>query len=84
MLKIRLKRTGRKNKPFYKIVLMENLSKRDGKSIAELGFYDPLKKIIKVDKLKLKQYISYGAYPTNTVRHLLYKILNNSDTLTEL
>ena len=44
MLKIRLKRTGRKNKPFYRIVLMENLSKRDGSSIAELGYYDPLKK----------------------------------------
>jgi len=41
MLKIRLKRTGRKSKPFYKIVLMENLSKRDGKSIAELGYYIP-------------------------------------------
>ena len=46
MLKIRLKRTGRKKKPFYKIVLMENLSKRDGKAIEELGYYDPLTKII--------------------------------------
>lgn len=37
MLKIRLKRSGRKNKPFYKIVLMENLSKRDGKAIVDFG-----------------------------------------------
>jgi len=75
MLKIRLKRTGRKKKPFYKIVLMENLSKRDGKSIFELGYYDPLKKVIKVDKENLYNYIKHGAYPTNSVRHLIYRIL---------
>lgn len=78
MLKIRLKRTGRKNKPFYKIVLMENLSKRDGKSIEELGFYDPLKKVISFNTLKLHKYINTGAYPTNTVRHLIYKSLNTN------
>ena len=50
MLKIRLKRTGRKSKPFYRIVLMENLSKRDGKSICELGYYDPIKKIMNFNK----------------------------------
>ena len=78
MLKIRLKRTGRKKKPFYKIVLMENLSRRDGKSIAELGHYDPLLKIIKVDKVNLYKYIMTGAYPSNTVRHLIYKVLNQT------
>jgi small subunit ribosomal protein S16 len=77
MLKIRLKRTGRKTKPFYRIVLMENLSKRDGKSIAELGFYDPIKKVIKFDKVNLHKYINNGAYPTNTIRHLIYKMLIN-------
>ena len=77
MLKIRLKRTGRKNKPFYKIVLMENLSRRDGKSIEELGFYDPIKKIINVDKLKLTTYINNGAYPSDTVKHLIYKMIKN-------
>ena len=76
MLKIRLKRTGRKTKPFYRIVLMENLSKRDGKSIAEIGFYDPIKKIIKFDKVVLHKYINHGAYPTDTIRHLIYKMLN--------
>ena len=75
MLKIRLKRTGRKNKPFYRIVLMENLSKRDGGSIAELGYYDPLKKVINFDKATLYKYVSCGAYPTDTVRHLIYKML---------
>jgi len=76
MLKIRLKRTGRKNKPFYRIVLMENLSKRDGKSIAELGYYDPLKKVINFDKTTLSKYLNYGAYPSDTMRHLIYKMLN--------
>ena len=53
MLKIRLKRVGRKKKPFYRIVLMESLSRRDGKSIAEIGYYDPIKKIINMDKAML-------------------------------
>ena len=47
MLKIRLKRQARKRLPFYRIVLMENLSKRDGRPIEELGFYDPLTKKVK-------------------------------------
>jgi small subunit ribosomal protein S16 len=78
MLKIRLKRTGRKKLPFYKVVLMENLSKRDGKAIAELGYYDPLKKVIQLDKVNLYKYIMNGAYPSNTVRHLIYKVLNQT------
>jgi small subunit ribosomal protein S16 len=81
MLKIRLKRTGRKNKPFYRIVLMENLSKRDGKSIAELGFYDPLKKRISFNKLELHKYLNYGAYPTNTVRYLISKMIDETSTI---
>jgi small subunit ribosomal protein S16 len=76
MLKIRLKRTGRKKKPFYKIVLMENLSKRDGKAIEELGYYDPLTKVIHFNKLTIYNSIMHGAYPSNTVRHLIYKVLN--------
>lgn len=76
MLKIRLKRVGRKNKPFYRIVLMENLSKRDGKSIAELGYYDPSNKTINFDKSMVSKYLNYGAYPSDTMRHLIYKMLN--------
>jgi small subunit ribosomal protein S16 len=79
MLKIRLKRIGRKKKPFYKIVLMENLSRRDGKTISELGYYDPLKKTLQFDKISIYSYIMNGAYPSNTVRHLIYKILAKMD-----
>jgi small subunit ribosomal protein S16 len=75
MLKIRLKKLGRKNKPFYRIVLMENLSKRDGKSIIELGYYDPINKVLNFDKINLHKYINCGAYPTDTVRHLIYRMI---------
>lgn len=73
MLKIRLKKLGRKKRVFYKIVVMENLTKRDGKSVEELGYYDPLKKRFYIQKDKLIMYLKNGALPTNTVRHLLLK-----------
>jgi small subunit ribosomal protein S16 len=78
MLKIRLKKVGRKNQPFYRLVVMENLARRDGKSVAELGYYDPLKKIINFDKGLLHKYLNAGAYPTDTVRHLIYKMLKGN------
>ena len=76
MLKIRLQRAGRKARPFYKIVLTEHLSRRDGKSIAELGYYDPLEENLKVNKEDLLKYLKNGAYPTARVRHLILKMLN--------
>ena len=79
MLKIRLKKLGRKRKPFYRIVLMENLSKRDGKSILELEYYDPLNKVINFDKIQLQKYLNYGAYPTDTVRHLIAQMIENTN-----
>lgn len=75
MLKIRLKRVGKKNKPFYKIVVAENLSKRNGKSIADLGYYNPFSNTINFKNLLLHKFISCGALPTNTVRHLILKNL---------
>ena len=76
MLKIRLTKSGRKGKPLYRIVLMESLSKRDGESIAELGFYDPLNKTLTFDKTNLNKYLNCGAYPTDTVRHLIYRMVD--------
>ena len=75
MLKIRLKKIGRKGNPFYRIVLMESLSKRDGKSISEFGFYDPLNKTLCLDKTNLNKYLNSGAYPTDSVRHLISRML---------
>ena len=78
MLKIRLKRAGRKNHPFYKIVLMESLFKRDGKCIHILGYYDPLTKKISFNNTILHKYINSGAYPTNTARHLIGTVLSQT------
>ena len=76
MLKIRLKRTGKKGQPSYRIVVMEARSKRDGKHTDLLGFYNPLTKpaTVKIDKVKYKKLIEKGSEPTNTVRNLVKKV----------
>ena len=51
------------------------LNTRDGKAIAEIGQYDPFQKRLHVEKKELVKFIKNGAYPTNTVRHLMTKIL---------
>ena len=74
-LKIRLKRIGAKKKPFYRIVVADSKSPRDGRFIEELGSYDPLKdpaEII-VDNEKAAEWIKGGAQPTDTIRALLKK-----------
>lgn len=78
MLKIRLKRRGRQHLPVYTIVLMESLTRREGKSIAELGYYDPATKRVEINQSELKKRISQGARPTNTVRHLIESFLNKT------
>lgn len=72
-VKIRLQRMGRKNRPFFRIVAIDEAAKRNGKALAYLGFFDPTKESrrIKVDKKELKQYLSVGAQPTEAVRKLL-------------
>jgi small subunit ribosomal protein S16 len=74
-LKIRLKRIGAKKVPFYRIVVADSRSPRDGRFIEELGSYDPLKdpgEII-VDNEKAVAWMKNGAQPTDTVRALLKK-----------
>jgi small subunit ribosomal protein S16 len=75
MVKIRLKRLGAKKAPFYRIVVADSRAPRDGKSIAELGYYDPTKDptVIKVNLEEAKKWISNGAQPTDTVRGILKK-----------
>jgi small subunit ribosomal protein S16 len=75
MLKIRIRRVGKKNKPFYKIVVAENLSKRNGKSVADIGYYNPFSNSINFKNALLYKFINLGALPTNTVRHLIFKTL---------
>jgi small subunit ribosomal protein S16 len=73
MLKLRLKRTGKKRSPFYRLVIMENTFRRDGRPIEELGYYNPMTKQYKFNTDKIKKWLSYGIKPTETVLSLLKK-----------
>lgn len=75
MVKIRLKRFGAKKKPFYRIVVADSRTPRDGKVIAQLGYYDPMQEpsLVKVDVEQAQQWIKNGAQPTDKVRALLTK-----------
>ncbi len=74
-VRIRLTRLGRKKKPFYRIIVADSESPRDGKFLDIIGTYDPIKEPaeIKVDQDKLSHWIGKGALPTNTVKTLLPK-----------
>nr|YP_010478714.1 ribosomal protein S16 [Eustigmatophyceae sp. WTwin 8/9 T-6m6.8]UVI61019.1 ribosomal protein S16 [Eustigmatophyceae sp. WTwin 8/9 T-6m6.8] len=73
MLKIRLKRCGRKKSPSYRIVLIPSQSKRDGRAIEELGFYNPFSKELVYNKERIQFRLSQGAQPSQTVRNFLIK-----------
>ena len=75
MVKIRLKRMGQKKAPFYRIVVSDSRSPRDGRFIEEIGIYNPLKDPaeLRVDVERAQQWMKNGAQPTDTVRSLLKK-----------
>lgn len=75
MVKIRLKRMGAHKKPFYRLVVADSRSPRDGKFIEEIGYYNPLTDPadIKIDEEKAKKWLGTGAQPTDTVRALFKK-----------
>lgn len=73
MLKLRLKRLGKKRSPSYRLVIMENTFRRNGRSIDEVGYYNPITKQYKFDTEKIKKWLGYGAKPTETVFYLLKK-----------
>ncbi|MDY5730704.1 MAG: 30S ribosomal protein S16 [Eubacteriales bacterium] len=74
-LKIRLKRMGMKKKPFYRVVVADINSPRDGRFVTEIGYYDPMTEpaTINIDNEAAKQWLKNGAQPTETVRTLLKK-----------
>jgi small subunit ribosomal protein S16 len=78
MLKLRLKRIGRKKTPTYRIVIMNNTIKRDGQAIIDLGFYNPINKKFKFKDILFLNWLKKGVQPTRTVMNLLKKakILN--------
>ena len=73
MVKIRLRRMGAKKAPFYRIVVADSRSPRDGRCIEEIGTYNPRTQpaTITVDAEKAQNWIKNGAQPTDTVRGLL-------------
>ncbi len=73
MVKLRLKRLGKKNSPFYRIVAIPARTKREGKTLEDLGHYDPIKKELKLDKERAEYWLNSGAQPTDTVKRLLIK-----------
>ena len=68
-VKIRLRRMGQKKAPFYRIIVADSRSPRDGKFIEEIGHYDPTKEpsVIKVDEEAAKKWLNNGAQPTEMV-----------------
>ena len=75
MVKIRLRRMGARKAPYYRIVVADSRSPRDGRCIEEIGTYNPLTEpaTITVDAEKAQQWIKNGAQPTDTVKALLKK-----------
>jgi len=73
MLKLRLKRIGRKRFPSYRLVVMETATRRDGRPIEEVGYYDPIIKKYKFDTNKIQKWLNCGVKPTKTVLYLLKK-----------
>ena len=75
MVKIRLKRMGMKKMPFYRLVVIDSRSARDGRAIEEIGYYNPMTQPaeLKIDEERAKYWVGTGAQPTDTVRGLLKK-----------
>ncbi|MBE6625788.1 MAG: 30S ribosomal protein S16 [Ruminococcaceae bacterium] len=75
MVKIRLRRMGKKKAPFYRIVVADSRSPRDGRFIEEVGYYNPMTNPadIKVEEEKVQKWLQNGAQPTETVKSLLTK-----------
>ena len=75
MVKIRLKRMGAHKKPFYRVVVADSRTPRNGKFIEEIGYYNPLVEpvVIKIDDEKAKAWLANGAQPTEVVKSLFKK-----------
>ncbi len=74
-VRIRLKRTGRRHRPFYRVVAVDKAKPRDGKVIEELGFYDPInkdaEKQVSLKQERIEYWLSVGATPSETVHGIL-------------
>ncbi|MGA1597761.1 MAG: 30S ribosomal protein S16 [bacterium] len=73
MVKIRLTRGGSKKRPYYRVVVMDSRSKRDGRFIEKIGFYNPMvqENRFDIDMERAQYWISVGAQPTDRVQKLM-------------
>ena len=84
MVRIRMKRMGRTHRPFYRICVMDARKKRDGNTIEDIGFYDPMVAVksdrVSVNMERFDYWVSVGAQPSDNVAVLIKKIRNNKWT----
>jgi small subunit ribosomal protein S16 len=73
MIKLRLKRLGKKREAIYRIVVMNSFDRRDGAPIEEVGFYNPRTKETRLNEAAIIKRLQQGAQPTETVRSILRK-----------
>ena len=85
MLSIRLRRTGSKKRPFFRVVVSEARSKKEGQFIEVLGFYNPRTKpaVVEINKERIQHWIKSGARPSDSVRTLLAKHLTRDRAIVE-
>nr|YP_009313398.1 Ribosomal protein S16 [Dichotomaria marginata]SCW21652.1 Ribosomal protein S16 [Dichotomaria marginata] len=79
MLKIRLKRYGRKKQPCYRIIVIDSRKRRDGQPIEEIGFYNPITKETTINIEKVNYYTLNGAQITKTVNVIYNKVLQTNN-----
>jgi small subunit ribosomal protein S16 len=77
MLSIRMRRTGSKKRPYYRVVVTEARSPREGSFLEVIGFYNPRTKpaVVEIDKTRVEHWLSQGARPSDSVRTLLARHL---------
>lgn len=73
MLRLRLKKAGRKKQPSFRLVVIESRSRRDGRPIDEVGYYNPITKQSHFETNKITKWIKVGVKPSRTVENLLKK-----------
>jgi small subunit ribosomal protein S16 len=73
MIKLRLKRYGKKREASYRIIAINNLARRDGRPLEELGFYNPRTDEVTLNVPGIVKRLQQGAQPTDTVRRILEK-----------
>ncbi|MEO0091123.1 MAG: 30S ribosomal protein S16 [candidate division WOR-3 bacterium] len=81
MVKIRLKRIGQRNRPFYRIVVADSRRSRDGKYIESVGYYNPKTKHLTLNKERVEYWLSKGAQATDTAKRLYTRYIKQTQTL---